>query len=117
MKNLKKLNLGNNNIGDIGLKHLSNSENMDHLKYLNINDCNYSSEGIRALSSSPHFSNLEHLEFGGTNMTSEVCELITHLTHLKKLSLDVTKPSQSLSILCSNLHDIPAFQWYETVFR
>ena len=104
LRNLKTLNLGYNNIGDVGLKYLSNSENMDHLKYLLINNCNYSSEGIRALSLSPHFSNLKHLDLIGMDMTSEVCELLTHLTHLKKLSLDISIPSQSLSILCSNLH-------------
>ena len=59
VKNLKKLNLMDNTIGDKGLILLSESESMSKLEVLNLENTGITSIGILALSQSSYLKNLQ----------------------------------------------------------
>jgi Leucine-rich repeat (LRR) protein len=83
-KRLKRVDLGDNPIGDAGLRNFSALEGMEKLT---LKGTRISDDGLGSLS---HMSKLRNLDLTGTNITGKGLLELANLSQLKQLTLDGT---------------------------
>ena len=84
---LSALNLGHNNIGDEGVKQLSNAIVNSQLRSLNIGRNNITDEGVKQLNNVLVESQLSSLELGNNNITDEGVKHLSNVLEDSQLSM------------------------------
>ena len=84
---LSALNLGHNNIGDEGVRQLSNAIVNSQLRRLNISGNNITDEGVQQLSNAIVNSHMRGLNIGNNNITDEGVEHLSNVLEDSQLSM------------------------------
>ena len=86
LKNLTRLDLWNNQIGDAGVQALAASPHLSNLTQLYLAGNQIGDAGAQALAASPHLSNLTHLNLWDTQITGAGARAPAASPHLSNLT-------------------------------